>query len=64
LATDARRTVWVFGDQLHRNIGALGAATPEDARVLLVTSAAKLEGRPWHRQRLHLYLVAMRRFAA
>ena len=63
MATDARRTVWVFGDQLHRSIGALGSATPGDARILLVTSTAKVGGRPWHRQRLHLYLAAMRRFA-
>ncbi|MFM7063036.1 MAG: cryptochrome/photolyase family protein [Actinomycetes bacterium] len=63
MPADDRRTVWVFGDQLHRRIGALASASPADARVLLVTSAAKLSTRPWHRQRLHLYLTAMARFA-
>lgn len=57
------RTVWVFGDQLNRHIGALGEADPRDTRVLLVESEALL--RPGqHVQRLHLVVAAMRRFAA
>lgn len=57
------RTVWVFGDQLNRRIGALGRSDPGDTRVLLVESEAQLRsGR--HIQRLHLVLGAMRRFAA
>lgn len=57
------RTVWVLGDQLDRRLGALAGATPADTRVLLVRSAAKVGARPWHRQRLHLVLTAMARFA-
>jgi deoxyribodipyrimidine photolyase-related protein len=57
-------TVWVFGDQLNRAIGALAGATPATHRVLLVESDALLAGRRWHRQRAHLVVAAMRRFAA
>jgi len=58
------KTIWVMGDQLNRNIGALDAANPDTARVLLVESRAMITGRRFHRQRLHLVLTAMRRFAA
>ncbi|MBX3286436.1 MAG: cryptochrome/photolyase family protein [Actinobacteria bacterium] len=57
------RTVWVLGDQLNRRIGALADAEPGEDRVLLVESRAKLDGRR-HRQRTHLVVAAMRRFAA
>ncbi len=57
------RTVWVLGDQLNRRIGALAQAQPGEERVLLVESRAKLDGRR-HRQRTHLVVTAMRRFAA
>jgi deoxyribodipyrimidine photolyase-like uncharacterized protein len=33
-------TVWVLGDQLHRELGALGEAQPGTHRVLLVESTA------------------------
>jgi len=56
-------TILVFGDQLNRQIGALGATEPGAARVLLIESDAKVEGRGWHRQRLHLILASMARFA-
>jgi len=56
-------TVWVLGDQLNRRIGALAAAEPGEAQVLLVESRSKLDGRR-HRQRTHLVVAAMRRFAA
>ena len=56
-------TVWVLGDQLNRSIGALSDAEPATHRVLLVESAAKLAGKRWHRQRAHLLITAMRRFA-
>jgi deoxyribodipyrimidine photolyase-related protein len=59
----ARRTVWVLGDQLDRQLPALRDASPADTRVLMVESAAKLASQPWHRQRAHLVLTAMRRFA-
>ncbi len=52
-----------MGDQLNRAIGALREADPSDTTVLLVESAAMIERRPFHRQRLHLVLTAMRRFA-
>ena len=57
------RTVWVLGDQLTRQVGPLAAADPATTRVLLVESDALLAGRRWHRQRLHLVLASMRRFA-
>ncbi len=58
------QSVLVLGDQLNRRIGALAAADPGDARVLMIESRAMIEGRPFHRQRLHLVVAAMRRFAA
>ncbi len=65
-ATDrpALPTVWVLGDQLDRRLGALGAVQPGEARLLFVESTAKLLSKHWHRQRLHLVIAAMRRFAA
>src|SRR5438105_3912500 len=57
-------TVWVLGDQLNRRLGPLRVATPRTSRVLMVESAAKLTSKPWHRQRAHLVICAMRRFAA
>ncbi len=57
------QTVWVLGDQLNRSIGALAGADPADARILLIESEGMLSGRPFHRQRLHLVVTAMRRFA-
>ena len=57
------RTVWVLGDQLQRHVGPLADAEPDDTRVLVVESDALVVGRHWHRQRLHLVLAAMRRFA-
>lgn len=55
-------TIWILGDQLNRQISSLADQTPGQARVLLIESEALLKGRRWHRQRLHLYLAAMRRF--
>jgi len=59
-----RTTVWVLGDQLHRGIGALGAASPDTHRVLVVESLGKLASARWHVQRAHLIVAAMRRFVA
>lgn len=59
----AKTTILVLGDQLNRRIGALGDAEPEDSRILMVESRRMIAGRPFHRQRLHLVLTAMRRFA-
>jgi deoxyribodipyrimidine photolyase-related protein len=56
-------TVWVLGDQLNRDIGALRDADPSTHRVLMVESTDKLAGKRWHRQRAHLVIASMRRFA-
>lgn len=57
------RTIWVLGDQLNRGIGALADATPGRDHILLVESTGKITARPWHRQRVHLIVSAMRHFA-
>ncbi len=57
-------TIWVLGDQLARDHGALADYKPGECRVLLVESDALIGGSRWHRQRLHLVLSAMRHFAA
>ena len=57
-------TVWVLGDQLNRHFGALRDARTDRTRVLLVESAAKLASKRWHRQRAHVVVASMRRFAA
>ncbi len=57
------KTVWVLGDQLNRRMGALRHENPGSARVLLVESSAAIGSRSYHRQRLHLVIAAMRRFA-
>ena len=56
-------TVWVLGDQLRRDVGALSAFRAGEVRVLLVESDAKLASGRWHRQRVHFVLASMRRFA-
>jgi deoxyribodipyrimidine photolyase-related protein len=56
-------TVWVLGDQLNRAFSGLAEARPDTHRVLFV-HAADLIGRSGrHRQRTHLVVAAMRRFA-
>ena len=63
--TDAGGTmVWVFGDQLHRELGAMRTADPAATRVLLVEATEQLAAHRYHRQRLHLVLTPMHRFAA
>ena len=57
-------TVWVFGDQLSLQIGALATARPGSARVLMIESASKLTAAPWHVQRAHFLITSMRRFAS
>ena len=54
----------MLGDQLRRDLGALADARPQSHRILMVESRAKLESKPWHRQRAHLVIASMRRFAA
>ena len=58
-----RETVWVFGDQLNRAIGALATASPDTHRVLLVTAADKIASRPWHPARVSLITRAIEAFA-
>jgi deoxyribodipyrimidine photolyase-related protein len=62
--TDQVRTVWVWGDQLNRDLAHLRGSDPAATRVLLVISDAKLTERRWHVQKLHLVVSAMRHFAA
>ena len=57
------QTVWVFGDQLNRQIGALRDAGPATHRVLMVESRGKISSRRWHIQRAHFIVASMRRFA-
>lgn len=57
-------TVLVAGDQLNRHLGALAGADPATTSVLMIESAQALASRPFHRQRLHLVVASMRRFAA
>lgn len=57
-------TVWVLGDQLNKRITSLVDRSPDDTRVLMIESKAKIGSKAYHRQRLHLVLTAMRRFAA
>jgi len=57
------RTVWVLGDQLNRDLGALRTADPTTDRILIVESASKLASKRWHVQRAHLVVASMRRFA-
>jgi deoxyribodipyrimidine photolyase-related protein len=61
-ASPERATVWVLGDQLNRNLGALRDAEPTSHRILVVESAAKLRSKRWHRQRVHFVVSAMRHF--
>jgi deoxyribodipyrimidine photolyase-related protein len=56
-------TVWVWGDQLNRDLVHLRGRDPGRTRVLMVVSDRKLTERPWHQQKVHLVLTAMRRFA-
>ena len=56
-------TVWILGDQLRRDTGALAGCRPGEVRVLMVESDSKVGSGRWHRQRLHFVLASMRRFA-
>ena len=56
-------TIWVFGDQLNRSIGALADATPLTHRVLFIESTSKIASHKWHVQRAHFIVASMRKFA-
>jgi deoxyribodipyrimidine photolyase-related protein len=61
----ARRpvSIWIFGDQLDENHPGLADRDPAATCVLMIESEALLTSRRFHRQRLHLVLAAMRRYA-
>ena len=56
-------TVWVWGDQLDARLAHLRGRDPGRTRVLMVVSDRKLGERTWHRQKVHLVVTSMRRFA-
>ena len=56
-------TIWVFGDQLNRSIGALADATPLTHQVLFIESTSKIASHKWHVQRAHFIVASMRKFA-
>jgi deoxyribodipyrimidine photolyase-related protein len=62
-AMTGRSTIWVFGDQLNRSIGALASAQPDHSSILFIESQEHLNRRAWHQQRAHLIIASMRRFA-
>lgn len=62
--TTSKRSVWVLGDQLDPDHPGLRDASPSQVRVLMIESQAMLLAQRYHRQRLHLVLAAMRRYAA
>lgn len=56
--------IWIFGDQLSLDHGALASVAPQRVPVLLIESLAYAQQRPYHRQKLVLVWSAMRHFAA
>ena len=59
----SKLSVWILGDQLDEAHPGLVAGEPQRTRVLMIESEALLSSRCFHRQRLHLVLAAMRRYA-
>ena len=45
-----KQTIWVMGDQLNRQIGALKDARSETHRVLMIESHGKISSQQWHIQ--------------
>ena len=60
----APSTILVFGDQLNKAFEPLNSARPGVDEVAVIFSDHKISSRPWHRQRLHLIVTAMHRFAS
>ena len=58
-----KATIWIFGDQLNRAIGALQSAKPVTHRILIIESKQKMKSQRWHVQRAHFIITSMRRFA-
>lgn len=59
---NAKPTVWVLGDQLDAFHPGLNG-DPNALRVLMIESDGLIGAHRFHRQRLHLVLAAMRRYA-
>lgn len=57
------RHLLVLGDQLTRGVGPLAASTPDTARVVMIESDALARRLPHHKQKLVLFLSAMRHHA-
>ncbi len=57
------RHLLVLGDQLSRDVGSLAHADPQALRVLMIESDALARALPHHKQKLVLFLSAMRHFA-
>lgn len=60
----ARDLVLILGDQLDPNSPALAATRPEQARILMVETAAEASHVWSHKQRITAFLAAMRHHAA
>jgi deoxyribodipyrimidine photolyase-related protein len=58
-----RDTLWILGDQLDAQHPGLRLGAAGHLRILMIESDALLNARRYHRQRLHLVLCAMRRYA-
>ncbi|MGA0971696.1 MAG: cryptochrome/photolyase family protein, partial [Ilumatobacteraceae bacterium] len=63
MTATGRRSVWILADQCHPELAHLRGTSPDETDVLFVVALDKLRAAPWHRQRLHLILTTMRRFA-
>ena len=63
MTATGRRSVWILADQCHSELAHLRGTSPDETDVLFVVALDKLRAAPWHRQRLHLILTTMRRFA-
>ena len=57
------KLIYVAFDQLNKNYGALKGAMPQEDIVVLVESQRMINGRKWHRQRLHFLISSARHFA-
>ena len=63
MSVEAKKTIWIFGDQLNLGISSLDGQKPSNCRILMVESLQKIESKNWHAQRQHLVISAMTHFA-
>jgi len=59
-----KRILLIPFDHLHRNYGALKAASPKEDVIAFVESARMTTGRNWHKERLFFLISSARHFAA